>query len=92
MTPASNLGQNCPRAAASTSWPGGLAEGPWRAGQRWPVQQICKHWPLKHSTHSHKNTILEKALKRPGEVAARLQFDRLQHTVREAAALDSNPR
>ncbi len=35
--PASNLGQNCPRSAA-----GRFAGGPWRAGQRRPVQQLCK--------------------------------------------------
>ncbi len=35
--PASNLGQNCPCAAASMLWPGRLVEGPWHAGLRWTV-------------------------------------------------------
>ncbi len=51
--PASNLGQNCPHTAASTPWPGRFAGGPWRAGQRRPVQQLCKPRPLKR-TRTHE--------------------------------------
>ncbi len=33
----------------STSWPGGLAGGPWRAGRKRPVQQHRKPWPLERT-------------------------------------------